>query len=43
MEVTGEGNGIALLGVLEVPNWPPAEVETKHGADPVEGEWLALD
>ena len=43
VEVTGEGGGIALLGVLEVPNWPLAEVETKHGADALEGEGLTFD
>jgi len=40
VELAGEGNGVALLGVLEVPKWPPAEVEAEHGADPVEGEGL---
>ena len=40
VEVAGEGSGIAPLGVLEVSNWPLAEIEAEHGANPLEGYGL---
>lgn len=43
MEVAGESRGIAPLCILEVPNWPLAEIEAEHGADSLEGEGLPLD